>query len=186
VCLNGERTLLSGASGPLTYRSYTAPPASSVVVCLDEMGPESAQSFPGIHLVPTVVARAGGIHSRGPGGHGRRRTMDGVARAMFLKCWVLLSRHRGGVCRRHDVRRNCVGDAPLASTPPDGGQDLHIRYKGDVRSKRVMLALNNAPAPWRRWQQAFRLRAPSPCRSCGRYWRLSYPCGPIRLQECWS
>src|SRR5215510_12458054 len=27
---------------------------------------------------------------------------------------------------------------------------------------------------------------PSPCRNCGRYWRSSYPCGPIRLQACWS
>ena len=27
---------------------------------------------------------------------------------------------------------------------------------------------------------------PSPCRSCGRYWTLSYPCGRIRLKACWS
>ncbi len=31
---------------------YTAPPPDSVVVCLDEMGPESARSFPGQRLVP--------------------------------------------------------------------------------------------------------------------------------------
>jgi transposase len=34
---------------------YTAPPEGSVVVCLDEMGPESAQSFPGqqpVHAEP--------------------------------------------------------------------------------------------------------------------------------------
>jgi hypothetical protein len=30
---------------------YTAPPEGSVVVCLDEMGPESAKSFPGQKLV---------------------------------------------------------------------------------------------------------------------------------------
>jgi transposase len=30
---------------------YTAPPVGSVVVCLDEMGPESAKSFPGQRLV---------------------------------------------------------------------------------------------------------------------------------------
>jgi hypothetical protein len=30
---------------------YTAPPEGSVVVCLDEMGPESAKSFPGQRLV---------------------------------------------------------------------------------------------------------------------------------------
>ena len=30
---------------------YTAPPADSVVICLDEMGPESAKSFPGQRLV---------------------------------------------------------------------------------------------------------------------------------------
>ena len=30
---------------------YTAPPEGSVVVCLDEMGPESARSFPGQQLV---------------------------------------------------------------------------------------------------------------------------------------
>jgi transposase len=32
-------------------RLYTAPPEGSVVVCLDEMGPESAKSFPGQQLV---------------------------------------------------------------------------------------------------------------------------------------
>jgi transposase len=30
---------------------YTAPPPGSVVICLDEMGPESAKSFPGQQLV---------------------------------------------------------------------------------------------------------------------------------------
>ena len=32
---------------------YTAPPAGSVVVCLDEMGPESAKSFPGQAVIET-------------------------------------------------------------------------------------------------------------------------------------
>jgi transposase len=36
---------------------YTAPPEGSVVVCLDEMGPESAKSFPGRQLVPTEPQR---------------------------------------------------------------------------------------------------------------------------------
>jgi transposase len=30
---------------------YTVPPADSIVVCLDEMGPESAKSFPGQRLI---------------------------------------------------------------------------------------------------------------------------------------
>src|SRR4051812_20596759 len=33
---------------------YTAPPAGSVTVCLDQMGPESAKSFPGPRLVQAV------------------------------------------------------------------------------------------------------------------------------------
>jgi transposase len=31
---------------------YTSPPENSVVVCLDEMGPESARSYPGVEVVP--------------------------------------------------------------------------------------------------------------------------------------
>ena len=30
---------------------YTAPPAGSIVVCLDEMGPQASKSYPGQHLV---------------------------------------------------------------------------------------------------------------------------------------
>ncbi|MGH2602854.1 MAG: transposase [Dehalococcoidia bacterium] len=37
---------------------YTTPPAASVVVCLDEMGPESAKSFPGPHVVRSAPAGA--------------------------------------------------------------------------------------------------------------------------------
>jgi hypothetical protein len=36
-------------------RLYTQPPEGSVVVCLDEMGPESAKSFPGQQLVPAAA-----------------------------------------------------------------------------------------------------------------------------------
>ena len=38
---------------------YTAPPPGSVVVCLDEMGPESAKSFPGQAVVDDQRATAG-------------------------------------------------------------------------------------------------------------------------------
>ena len=38
---------------------YTAPPSGSVVVCLDEMGPESAKTFPGQTLVETSGPAAG-------------------------------------------------------------------------------------------------------------------------------
>ncbi|HKO93881.1 MAG TPA: IS630 family transposase [Polyangiaceae bacterium] len=38
---------------------YTAPPPGSVVVCLDEMGPESAKTFPGQTLVETSGLTAG-------------------------------------------------------------------------------------------------------------------------------
>jgi hypothetical protein len=37
-------------------RLYTAPPPGSVVVCLDEMGPESAKSFPGHQPVRALPA----------------------------------------------------------------------------------------------------------------------------------
>jgi hypothetical protein len=37
---------------------YTAPPAGSVVVCLDEMGPQAARSFPGQQLVKPAAPEA--------------------------------------------------------------------------------------------------------------------------------
>ena len=37
---------------------YTTPPPASVTVCLDQMGPESAKSFPGQQLVRAVPAAA--------------------------------------------------------------------------------------------------------------------------------
>ena len=41
-------------------RLYTAPPRGSAVVCLDEMGPESAKSFPGQQPVRTAPRDDGG------------------------------------------------------------------------------------------------------------------------------
>ena len=40
-------------------RLYTAPPPGSVVVCLDELGPESAKSFPGQQPVRALPAVGG-------------------------------------------------------------------------------------------------------------------------------
>src|SRR3954454_23286488 len=37
---------------------YTAPPVGSVVVCLDEMGPQAAKSFPGQQLVKPAAPEA--------------------------------------------------------------------------------------------------------------------------------
>src|SRR3954468_16915801 len=37
---------------------YTTPPAGSVVVCLDEMGPQAAKSFPGQQLVKPAAPEA--------------------------------------------------------------------------------------------------------------------------------
>jgi hypothetical protein len=37
---------------------YTAPPVGSVVVCLDEMGPQAARSFPGQQLVTPAAPQA--------------------------------------------------------------------------------------------------------------------------------
>ena len=36
---------------------YTAPPAGSVVVCLDEMGPQASKSYPGQQLVRAAPSR---------------------------------------------------------------------------------------------------------------------------------
>ena len=54
------RSRLRGKKGAIVSL-YTAPPADSVVVCLDEMGPDSAKSFPGPRLVrrdPAAERRA--------------------------------------------------------------------------------------------------------------------------------
>jgi hypothetical protein len=40
-------------------RLYTCPPAGSVVVCLDQMGPEAAKSFPGPQVVRALPDPAG-------------------------------------------------------------------------------------------------------------------------------
>jgi transposase len=53
---------------------YVTPPADSVVVCLDEMGPESAKSFPGHRLVrpdPTGQRRIRARHEIDYGRRGR-------------------------------------------------------------------------------------------------------------------
>ena len=39
-------------------RLYTAPPEGSVVICLDEMGPQSARSYPGRRLVKPAGPKA--------------------------------------------------------------------------------------------------------------------------------
>ena len=39
-------------------RLYTAPPEGSVVVCLDEMGPQSARSYPGRRMVKPAGPQA--------------------------------------------------------------------------------------------------------------------------------
>jgi hypothetical protein len=53
-----RRDLVGGAGGPavraqkgVIERLYTAPPEGGVVVCLDEMGPQSAKSYPGRRVV---------------------------------------------------------------------------------------------------------------------------------------
>ena len=51
---------------------YTAPPAGSVVVCLDEMGPESAKSFPGHRLVRSVPREQRRARARQEIDYGRR------------------------------------------------------------------------------------------------------------------
>jgi hypothetical protein len=50
---------------------YTAPLQDSVVVCLDEMGPEAAKSFPGQEAIRTT-SRAG-EHSSVPEGRARQK-----------------------------------------------------------------------------------------------------------------
>jgi hypothetical protein len=39
-------------------RLYTAPPEGSLVVCLDEMGPQSARSYPGRRVVKPAGPKA--------------------------------------------------------------------------------------------------------------------------------
>jgi transposase len=51
---------------------YTAPPADSVVICLDEMGPESARSFPGQRLVGSDPSRQRRTRARQAIDYGRR------------------------------------------------------------------------------------------------------------------
>jgi hypothetical protein len=65
---------------------YTAPPASSVVVCLDEMGPQAAKSYPGQHLVKPAAPKA--ERARQEIDYGRRGTNEytnGLLRRYFPK-----------------------------------------------------------------------------------------------------
>ena len=39
-------------------RLYTAPPEGGIVVCLDEMGPQSARSYPGRRVVKPAPPKA--------------------------------------------------------------------------------------------------------------------------------
>src|SRR3954467_14103595 len=59
------RDLVRGAGGPgvraqkgAIERLYTAPPEGGVVVCLDEMGPQSARSYPGRRVVKPAGTKA--------------------------------------------------------------------------------------------------------------------------------
>src|SRR4051794_33779032 len=61
------RDLVRGAGGPAVRaqkgaieRLYTAPPAGGIVVCLDEMGPLSARSYPGRRVVKAAPPKAQG------------------------------------------------------------------------------------------------------------------------------
>lgn len=51
---------------------YTAPPAGSIVVCLDEMGPESAKSVPGQRLVRRAPEGEWRVRARQEIDYGRR------------------------------------------------------------------------------------------------------------------
>nr|WP_302479807.1 transposase [Roseicella sp. DB1501] len=57
--------MVRGTGGPRLHpqkgaveQLYTAPPAGSVVVCLDEMGPQASKSYPGRRLVKPAGPRA--------------------------------------------------------------------------------------------------------------------------------
>src|SRR4051794_3633385 len=59
------RDLVRGPGGPgvraqkgAIERLYTAPPEGSLVVCLDEMGPQSARSYPGRRVVKPAGPKA--------------------------------------------------------------------------------------------------------------------------------
>src|SRR3954470_11095611 len=71
------RDLVRGAGGPAVRaekgaieRLYTAPPEGSVVVCLDEMGPQSAKSYPGQEPVGTAPQDSDG--QRRPAGRAKQ------------------------------------------------------------------------------------------------------------------
>src|SRR5215212_9868271 len=61
-------------------RLYTAPPVDSVVVCLDEMGPQASKSYPGQRLVRPAGPEA--ERARQEIDHGRRGTAGHVFGAL--------------------------------------------------------------------------------------------------------
>jgi hypothetical protein len=63
VAVRGDLVRRAGRSGlrqkkGATLQLYTAAPAGSVVVCLDEMGPPAAKSYPGQRLVKPAGPKA--------------------------------------------------------------------------------------------------------------------------------
>lgn len=53
AALEVTRLQATGEKKGAVVSRYTEPPVSSVVVCLDDMGPEGAKSFPGTRLLGT-------------------------------------------------------------------------------------------------------------------------------------
>lgn len=51
---------------------YTEPPAGSVVICLDELGPEAAKSFPGRQLIRPGPADERRVRAKQDADYGRR------------------------------------------------------------------------------------------------------------------
>src|SRR5260370_19833975 len=61
---------------------YTAAPTGSVVVCLDEMGPEAAKSWPGQRGLLTAPSE----QPRRPAGRARQEIDDGRREAGYIFC----------------------------------------------------------------------------------------------------
>ena len=74
VVRRAGRPRVRGKNG-IIERLYTAPPAGSVVLCLDEMGPEGAKSFAGRQLVRAAAAEGHpAARARQEADYGRRGT----------------------------------------------------------------------------------------------------------------
>ena len=138
------RSRLRRKKGAITTL-YTTPPPGSVVICLDEMGPESAKSFPGQELVrsrpvcgvliglntrmeanvpPAAGPRAG--HGR-PGAPPKRSTMGAVARAISS---APSARQRRGA---HRALRG-ADDGQLGRLPGAGRGLVPLTSSGSTRS----------------------------------------------------